>query len=135
MRRVGSRWVILDVGETLIDETRIWSAWADELGISRMTLMAAFGAIVVRGQQYADISTYFPMDDWNAHHIAVDRAGQGALLRDRAGRILLLRKHGAEATHKAVHGAVRNGHAEVVKILLEHCAKRNLPKSLIGQKS
>ena len=74
---MGSRWVILDVGETLIDETRIWSAWADELGISRMTLMAAFGAIVVRGQQYADISTYFPMDDWNAHHIAVDRAVGG----------------------------------------------------------
>jgi HAD superfamily hydrolase (TIGR01549 family) len=77
MGRVGSRWVILDVGETLIDETRIWSAWADELGISRMTLMAAFGAIVVRGQQYADISTYFPMDDWNAHHTAVDRAVGG----------------------------------------------------------
>ena len=35
------RWVCLDVGETLIDETRLWSLWADELGVPRATLFAA----------------------------------------------------------------------------------------------
>ena len=31
---------------------------------------------------------------FEAQDIAIDRAGMGALLRDRAGRILLLRRHG-----------------------------------------
>ena len=26
--------VVFDVGETLIDETRIWSRWADRLGVA-----------------------------------------------------------------------------------------------------
>jgi len=43
-----SRWVCLDVGETLIDETRVWGTWADELGIPRLTFMAALGAAVER---------------------------------------------------------------------------------------
>ena len=43
------RWVALDVGETLIDETRVWSVWADVLGIPRLTLMAALGAEVANG--------------------------------------------------------------------------------------
>ena len=42
------RWVCLDVGETLIDETRIWSIWADELRIPRLTLFAAIGAVVAQ---------------------------------------------------------------------------------------
>jgi HAD superfamily hydrolase (TIGR01549 family) len=46
---VESRWVALDVGETLIDETRIWSVWADMLGIPRLTLMAALGAEIATG--------------------------------------------------------------------------------------
>lgn len=74
MDRPRERWVVLDVGETLIDETRFWSAWADELGISRMTLMATFGAIVVRGQQYHDIDSYFAVDGWQTHRDAVERA-------------------------------------------------------------
>ena len=72
MTDAGERWIVLDVGETLIDETRIWAAWADEMGILRMTLMAAFGAIVVRGEQYLDIGRYFPVDDWRSHRAAVE---------------------------------------------------------------
>ena len=37
------RWVCLDVGETLIDETRVWSTWADVLGVTPFTFMAALG--------------------------------------------------------------------------------------------
>ena len=44
-----SRWVALDVGETLIDETRVWSVWADLLGVPRLTLMAALGAEIATG--------------------------------------------------------------------------------------
>jgi HAD superfamily hydrolase (TIGR01662 family) len=70
--RLSERWVVLDVGETIIDETRIWAAWADELGVPRMTFMSVFGAIVVREQQYQDILGYFAVEDWRAHRVAVD---------------------------------------------------------------
>ena len=42
---MSERWVCLDVGETLIDETRVWSTWADELGIPRLTFLAALGDV------------------------------------------------------------------------------------------
>jgi HAD superfamily hydrolase (TIGR01549 family) len=47
----GRRWVCLDVGETLIDETRVWSTWADVLGVTRLTFMAALGAMLARGRE------------------------------------------------------------------------------------
>jgi HAD superfamily hydrolase (TIGR01662 family) len=61
------RWVCLDVGETLVDETRIWSIWAAELGIPVMTFMAAFGAVVERGRQHQDVFAVFGVEDWRAH--------------------------------------------------------------------
>ncbi len=41
--------VVFDVGETLVDETRIWGDWADAVGVPRLTFFAALGAIVQRG--------------------------------------------------------------------------------------
>jgi HAD superfamily hydrolase (TIGR01662 family) len=58
------RWVCLDVGETLIDETRIWSLWADELGIPRLTFLAAFGAAVARGGEHHDVFAIVNRPDW-----------------------------------------------------------------------
>jgi HAD superfamily hydrolase (TIGR01549 family) len=49
------RWVCLDVGETLIDETRIWSLWADVLAIPRLTFMAVLGAVIARGGEHRDV--------------------------------------------------------------------------------
>lgn len=46
------RAVIFDVGETLVDETRAWSVWADWLGIPRLTLFAALGGTIVRGEEH-----------------------------------------------------------------------------------
>ena len=66
------RWVVLDVGETIIEESRIWRAWAEELGIPQMTFMSVFGAIVARGQGYQDVASYFEINDWRAHREAVD---------------------------------------------------------------
>ena len=58
------RWVCLDVGETLIDETRIWSIWADVLGVPRLTFMAAFGAAVARGGEHHDVFAIVGRPDW-----------------------------------------------------------------------
>lgn len=60
------RWVCLDVGETLIDETRFWTVWAEVLGIPVMTLMAAFGAIVDRGRYHAEVFDLLGVPDWQA---------------------------------------------------------------------
>jgi FMN phosphatase YigB (HAD superfamily) len=60
------RWVCLDVGETLIDETRVWSTWADVLGIPRMTFLAAFGAAVARGQEHLAVFAILGVADWRS---------------------------------------------------------------------
>jgi HAD superfamily hydrolase (TIGR01662 family) len=44
------RAVVFDVGETLVDETRAWSAWAVWLGIPRLTFLAVCGAVIARGE-------------------------------------------------------------------------------------
>ena len=66
------RWVCLDVGETLIDETRVWSAWADELGIPRLTFMAALGAVIARGGEHRDVFDVFALRDWRSRMPAVE---------------------------------------------------------------
>jgi len=44
--------VVFDVGETLIDETRAWTAWADALGLTPLTLTAVLGAAIARGEDH-----------------------------------------------------------------------------------
>ncbi|MFG1707898.1 HAD family hydrolase [Nonomuraea sp. M3C6] len=46
--------VVFDVGETLIDETRIWSRWADRLGVSRFVLMGALGGMAALDRPHGD---------------------------------------------------------------------------------
>jgi HAD superfamily hydrolase (TIGR01662 family) len=73
------RWVALDVGETLIDETRIWSLWADELGIPRLTFLAALGAVVERGGQHGEVFGRFGLadDTWQTRMPAVEARYDG----------------------------------------------------------
>ena len=44
--------VFFDVGETLIDETRAWMAWADWLGVSALTMLGPLGATIARGEHH-----------------------------------------------------------------------------------
>jgi len=66
------RWVALDVGETLIDETRIWSIWADVLGIPRLTFMAGLGATLATGGDFRDVFSRFGADDWRGRLAEVE---------------------------------------------------------------
>lgn len=77
MGHTGDRWVCLDVGETLVDETRIWSTWADELRIPRLTFLAALGAVIERGEEYRDVFAIFGVDDWQLRLAAVEAAYGG----------------------------------------------------------
>ena len=53
------RAVVFDVGETLLDETRAWSDWADYFRIPRLTFMAGLGAVLARGGEYRDLFELF----------------------------------------------------------------------------
>jgi HAD superfamily hydrolase (TIGR01549 family) len=76
------RWVCLDVGETLIEETRIWSIWAEVLGVPPMTLMAAFGAVVERGLYHAEVFQLLGVPDWRAYSAEVERRFDGFRVED-----------------------------------------------------
>ena len=67
------RWVSLDVGETLIDETRVWSTWADLLGVTRLTFMAALGAVITDGDDHRDVFRMVGRPDWRALMPEFDR--------------------------------------------------------------
>ncbi len=69
---------MFDVGETIVDETRAWSEWADWLGIPRLTFLAAVGAAIARGatDHRAPFYLFRPGID-----VAAERR-----LRDAAGR-------------------------------------------------
>jgi len=57
--------VVLDVGEVIIDETRVWTVWAELLGVSPATLMAVLGAAVSQGGDHADAFPHVaPNAEW-----------------------------------------------------------------------
>lgn len=47
--------VVFDIGETLVDETRAWSAQADAAGVTRLTLFGAMGALIERGEHHGRV--------------------------------------------------------------------------------
>ncbi len=58
------RMVVFDVGETLVDETRHWSEWADWLGISRFTFLAVLGGSIASGRHHRDVFRIFSKVDY-----------------------------------------------------------------------
>lgn len=53
------RAVVFDVGETLVNETTEYHAWADWLGVPRHTFSAMFGATIARGLDYRETFQVF----------------------------------------------------------------------------
>lgn len=63
--RVAPDVVVLDVGEVIVDETRVWTVWAELLGVSPATLMAVLGAAVSQGGDHTDAFPHVaPNVDW-----------------------------------------------------------------------
>lgn len=46
--------VAFDVGETLIDETRIWLRWADRLGVTGLTMLGVIGGMAALDRPHGD---------------------------------------------------------------------------------
>lgn len=49
------RAVFLDIGETLVDETRLWRAWADWLGVPHGPFFAVLGAVIENGENHRKV--------------------------------------------------------------------------------
>lgn len=47
--------VVLDVGETLVDETPQWLGWADWLGVTPLTLLGCLGGLIARGIDHREV--------------------------------------------------------------------------------
>ncbi|ADI07845.1 putative hydrolase [Streptomyces bingchenggensis BCW-1] len=70
--------MVLDIGETLIRDDRVWGAWADWLGIPRHTLSALVGAVVAQGRDNAEALRLIRPDiDIAAERAAMEAAGVG----------------------------------------------------------
>jgi len=70
--------VVFDIGETLLDDTREFGAWADWIGIPRHTFSAVLGAVTASGRDNADTFQYFrPGFDLAAERERREQAGLG----------------------------------------------------------
>ncbi|MBO2453758.1 HAD family hydrolase [Actinomadura barringtoniae] len=95
------RAVVFDVGETLIDDTREWRAWADWLGVPPHTMSALVGAVTAQGRDNADaLRLIRPGLDVAAERRAREDSGHGEqldpddLYPDVRSTLNVLRSHG-----------------------------------------
>jgi HAD superfamily hydrolase (TIGR01509 family) len=60
---VGSlEWVVLDLGETLVDETRSWARHADHLGVPHLTFFGVLGAVIAGRRDHREVFDHFPAE-------------------------------------------------------------------------
>lgn len=77
------RSVVLDVGETLLDDTREFNAWADWVGVPRHTLSALIGIVVAQGRDNAEAFQYIrPGFDQGAEVQRREEAGLGEQIEE-----------------------------------------------------
>ena len=75
--------VVFDVGETLLDDTREWGAWADWIGVPRHTFSALLGAVTSQGRNNAETFQYLrPGFDLLAERQRREEAGVGEHVDD-----------------------------------------------------
>jgi beta-phosphoglucomutase-like phosphatase (HAD superfamily) len=72
------RSVVFDVGETLLDDTREFGAWADWIGVPRHTFSTVLGAVTFQGRDNAETFQYFqPGFDLRMERERREAAGNG----------------------------------------------------------
>jgi HAD superfamily hydrolase (TIGR01549 family) len=75
---------VFDVGETLMDDTREFGAWADWVGIPRHTFSAVLGAVTAEGRNNAETFQYFrPGFDLVRERQLREDAGAGEKIEDQ----------------------------------------------------
>lgn len=53
------RGVVLDIGETIISEARIWTRWAEHLGVKPIDFFAVLGSVIERGEHHREVFEHF----------------------------------------------------------------------------
>ena len=76
------RWICFDIGEVLVDETRVWTTWASVLGVSPFTVMAALGAAVDRGEDHTMAFPRLGFPTWQEREPEVQEAFGGIRAED-----------------------------------------------------
>jgi HAD superfamily hydrolase (TIGR01549 family) len=79
--------VVFDIGEVLVDETRVWAVWAELVGVSPLTFAAVLGAAVAQGEDHRLVFPHVaPNLDWeelgDAHEAAYGGFGEQDLYPD-----------------------------------------------------
>lgn len=75
--------VVFDVGETLLDDSREWRAWADWVGVSPHTFSTVLGAVTAAGRDNAETFEYFrPGFDLARERQLREEAGRGEQIDD-----------------------------------------------------
>jgi N-acetyl-D-muramate 6-phosphate phosphatase len=70
--------VVFDIGETLLDDSREFGAWADWIGVPRHTFSAVLGAVTAAGRDNAETFQYFrPGFDLAVERERREQAGVG----------------------------------------------------------
>jgi HAD superfamily hydrolase (TIGR01509 family) len=71
-------WVVFDLGETLVDETRAWTRWAQWLDVPALTFMATLGAVIAERRHHQEVFRYFRDDfDFATERTRKHAAGLG----------------------------------------------------------
>ena len=71
--------VVFDIGETIVDRTREYAAWADFFGVPAHTFSAVFGAMIAGGASVAKVLEFFDGGD-NPNALFERRADAGAAI-------------------------------------------------------
>ena len=83
--------VVFDVGETLIDETRLWERAADAAGTPRFTLMGVVGGLAARGEHHRRaweiLGVEQPAATWGSEDFYADALPCLVALRRRGVRV------------------------------------------------
>jgi HAD superfamily hydrolase (TIGR01509 family) len=70
--------VVFDVGETLVDETRLWAGWARWLGVPEFTLYGVLGGLAARNENHQRfVELLKPESTFADERAAKEAAGQG----------------------------------------------------------
>jgi FMN phosphatase YigB (HAD superfamily) len=78
-----TRAVYFDIGETILDRTREYAAWAEWLGVPAHTFSAVFGAMIAQGHPVRDvISRFRPEPDFGTQHRVMVETGLVPVLAD-----------------------------------------------------
>jgi len=116
-------WVILDVGEVLIDESRVWATWAGALGVSPLTFGAAMGAAIVKGLEHRGAFDLLGFPDWHDLRDEVERRFGGFqpvdLYADALRALDSLRNQGRRTAIIANQPAIRHEQLERIGVHAE----------------